>query len=248
MTRVLATYNIKGGVGKTSAAVNLATLAAHDGARDAAVGPRPAGREHLPVPRQAQDQGRRREARARQDRRRRPRSRAPTPRAWTCCRPTSPTATWTSRSTDAKKPTRGSPRAQAARRLRLHVPGLPAEHQPRLRERVRGRRRAAGPDHPGDALARGRSTSSTRCSSATGPQVLGFFSMADRRKKLHRELMDELSAGARPAGDGDPDLGRRRADGRPTRRARGLRAAQPRRPRLRGPLGGDPTVASDRPR
>ena len=32
MSRVLATYNIKGGVGKTSAAVNLATLAAHDGA------------------------------------------------------------------------------------------------------------------------------------------------------------------------------------------------------------------------
>jgi len=31
VSRVLATYNIKGGVGKTSAAVNLATLAAHDG-------------------------------------------------------------------------------------------------------------------------------------------------------------------------------------------------------------------------
>jgi len=31
MSRVLATYNIKGGVGKTSAAVNLATLSAHDG-------------------------------------------------------------------------------------------------------------------------------------------------------------------------------------------------------------------------
>jgi chromosome partitioning protein len=33
MTQVLATYNIKGGVGKTSAAVNLAYLAARDGAR-----------------------------------------------------------------------------------------------------------------------------------------------------------------------------------------------------------------------
>ena len=31
MSCVLATYNIKGGVGKTSAAVNLATLAAHEG-------------------------------------------------------------------------------------------------------------------------------------------------------------------------------------------------------------------------
>jgi chromosome partitioning protein len=33
MTKVLATYNIKGGVGKTSAAVNLAYLAARDGER-----------------------------------------------------------------------------------------------------------------------------------------------------------------------------------------------------------------------
>ena len=33
MTTVLATYNVKGGVGKTSAAVNLARLAAESGAR-----------------------------------------------------------------------------------------------------------------------------------------------------------------------------------------------------------------------
>ncbi|MGI8429398.1 MAG: ParA family protein [Solirubrobacteraceae bacterium] len=33
MTRILATYNIKGGVGKTSAAVNLAVLAARGGSR-----------------------------------------------------------------------------------------------------------------------------------------------------------------------------------------------------------------------
>ena len=33
MSTVLATYNIKGGVGKTSAAINLAYLAARGGAR-----------------------------------------------------------------------------------------------------------------------------------------------------------------------------------------------------------------------
>jgi chromosome partitioning protein len=33
VSRVLATYNVKGGVGKTSAAANLAYLAARDGFR-----------------------------------------------------------------------------------------------------------------------------------------------------------------------------------------------------------------------
>ena len=60
MTRVLATYNIKGGVGKTSAAVNLAYLAAREGARTLLWDLDPQGAQHLPVPRQAEGQGRRR--------------------------------------------------------------------------------------------------------------------------------------------------------------------------------------------
>ena len=71
VSRVLATYNIKGGVGKTSAAVNLAYLAARGGAPHAALGPRPAGREHLPAAGEAEGEGRRAQARARQERPRR---------------------------------------------------------------------------------------------------------------------------------------------------------------------------------
>ena len=244
MSRVLATYNIKGGVGKTSAAVNLATLAAHDGARDAALGPRPAGREHLPVPRQAEDQGRRREARARQDRRRRARSRAPTrgpgpaagrlllpphgPRARRA--PRSPTT----RLTAVLKPLDDDydytfldcpPSISLVSESvfeaadALLVPIIPATLSSRTLEQlhsVLGRQGPAG----ARLLLDGRP-----------PQA------------LHRELMDEPRARARPARDGDPDLGRRRADGRPPRRARRLRAAQPRRARLRGPLGRDPRAA-----
>ena len=57
--KVVATYSIKGGVGKTSAAVNVAALAARDGLRTRAVGPRPAGRRDVPVPRRAEGEGRR---------------------------------------------------------------------------------------------------------------------------------------------------------------------------------------------
>ena len=66
-TEVVALYNIKGGVGKTSASVNLAWLAA--GRRRArCLGPRPAGRGDLPAADQAEGQGRRAQARPRQER------------------------------------------------------------------------------------------------------------------------------------------------------------------------------------
>ena len=71
MSRVLATYNIKGGVGKTSAAVNLAYLAARDGARTLLWDLDPQGASTYLFRVKPQGQGRRAQARARQERRRR---------------------------------------------------------------------------------------------------------------------------------------------------------------------------------
>ena len=108
MSRVLATYNIKGGVGKTSAAVNLAYLAARDGPRTLLwdldpqgaatylfrVKPKVRGGGAKLVRGKSDvddaDQGHRLRA------------------ASTCCPPTSPTATWISRSTRPRSPRAGS--------------------------------------------------------------------------------------------------------------------------------------------
>ena len=99
VSRVLATYNIKGGVGKTSAAVNLAYLAARDGARTLLWDLDPQGASTYLFRVKPKVKGGGAQARARQERRRARRSRAPTTSGSTCCRPTSPTATWTSPST-----------------------------------------------------------------------------------------------------------------------------------------------------
>ena len=101
---VLATYNVKGGVGKTSAAVNLARLAAEGGARTLLwdLDPQGASTYLFRVKPKVKGGGTKLvAARATSTRC----SRAPTTRAWTCCPRTSPTATWTSRWTAPSSPT-----------------------------------------------------------------------------------------------------------------------------------------------
>ena len=227
MSRVLATYNIKGGVGKTSAAVNLATLAARERRADAAVGPRPAGREHLPVPRPRQGQGRRREARARQERRRRAaqghRHRRPGPAAGRLLLPPhGPRArrrqaprTTGSRACSSRCRTSTSTRSWTARRASRWSP-RPSSRPPTRCSCRSSRRRWL------DA----RSSSSH--------SVLGQQRPAGPRLLLDGRPAQE----AAPRADGqpqrrvrhprhrDPEQRRRRAHGRATRRARGLRAAR----------------------
>ena len=81
-------------------------------------------------------------------------SRGPTTTTSTCFRPTSPTGISTSRSTHFKRPTRRLARVlePLRGRLRLHLPGLSAEHLAGVGERVRGGRRPARARDPGDAV------------------------------------------------------------------------------------------------
>ena len=98
---------------------------------------------------------------------------------------------------DAKRPRAPpQPRARAAQgRVRVHVPGLPAEHLARDASRVFEAADALlVPIIPATlSVAHARAAPQRARARQAGPQVLGFFSMADRRKKLHRELMDSLA-------------------------------------------------------
>ena len=176
MTRVLATYNIKGGVGQDLGRRQPRLPRGARGRAHAALGPRPAGREHLPVPGQAEGQGRRHAARARQARRptrdQGHRPRAPGPAAGRLLLPPHRSRAGRHQAPDAPA---GARAGAAAGRLRLHLPRLPAEHLAGLRERVRGRRRAARPADPGDALlahVRPARASRRRRRDAAGPGVL----------------------------------------------------------------------------
>jgi chromosome partitioning protein len=192
-SRVLATYNIKGGVGKTSAAVNLATLAARDGAQTLLWDLDPQGAStYLFRVRAKVKGGGARLVRGKSD-------------VDALLKGTDTEgldllpADFSYRHMDlalgdAKRPERRLSRVleplkddyeytfldcppsislvsesvfEAADALL--VPIIPATLSSRTLEQLQS------------VLDR------------KGPQVLGFFSMADRRKKLHRELMDELA-------------------------------------------------------
>ena len=199
MSRVLATYNIKGGVGKTSAAVNLSYLASRDGLRTLLWDLDPQGGSTYlfrvkPKVRGGGDKLVRLKIRRRQaDQGHRPPGLDLLPADFSYRHMDLALDRFKTADAAARA------RARAARgRVRLGVPRLPAEHLARVRERVRGRRRGARPDHPGDAVVAhdraARRRRRRRPQAEVGVQVLAFFSMVDRRKRLHHEVMERLRA------------------------------------------------------
>ena len=70
------------------------------------------------------------------------------------------------------------------------------------------------------------------------PKILAFFSMIDRRKRLHKEIAEELPGQRRRSGDGDPGPVDDRADVGAAGPGDRVRAAQHRGPQLRAALGG----------
>ncbi|HWH94051.1 MAG TPA: ParA family protein [Baekduia sp.] len=222
MTRVVATYNIKGGVGKTSAAVNLAFFAARDGARTLLWDLDPQGAStYLLRVRPKVKGGGERLVRGRSDAAKRIKG---SDHERLDLLP----ADFSYRHMDlalheTKRPTRRLARVLATvadeydyifldcppsislvsesvfeAADALLVPIVPATLSSRTFEQLR------------DVVANG---------AGTVPHVLAFFSMVDRRRRMHRDVVEELSAQypsllletAIPAASDVEHMGRRRA-------------------------------------
>lgn len=190
MSRVLATYNIKGGVGKTSAAVNLATLAAHGGAPTLLwdLDPQGASTYLFRVKPKIKGGG----------------------------------AKLVRGKTDADGQIKGTdtegldllPADFSYRHMDLALEGAKTNRLNRVIKPLKEYEYIFLDCPPSISLVSENvfeaadvllvpiipATLSSRTLDqlhevlSGGPKILGFFSMADRRKKLHRELMDELSA------------------------------------------------------
>ena len=197
--KVLALYSIKGGVGKTTAAVNLSAEAARCGGRVLLWDLDPQGAATFAF-RIQQGQGRRRAAghQARRagpphprDRRAR---RAPGAGRLLVAQP---------RSRARRRQALDRPAAPAARRpggpLRRGGPRLPAGHLAVERGGVRGGRRAGRADHPEPAVgAHARPARQLPRCLDDPPRMRPFVSMLDRRKTMHRSFVESLDGHVPP--------------------------------------------------
>ena len=242
MTLILATYNIKGGVGKTSAAVNLAYLAAQEGARTLLWDLDPQGAStYLFRVKPKVKGGGRALVRGKRD----------------ISIPIKGTdherldllpADFSYRHLDleldaTKRPTRRLARLLAP--LRPDYDYIFLDCPPSISLLSESVFEAA------DALlvpvipATLSSRTFAQLERVVGDEtvLLVFFSMVDGRKRLHREVMEQLAETPLSAADRDPGQRRRGAHGHTAHGAGGVRPARARSPCLPRPLARDSRTA-----
>ena len=190
---IIAVYNMKGGVGKTTAAVNLSYLAAAAGQRMLLWDLDPQAASSFAFRIQPHVEGFSGRASSAAAAGRTP-SRRPTTTASICCQRISRIASWIACSIDLGKPQRvmaGAAR-DAGPRLRRHRARLPAGLLAADRGRLRGRGPRAGADDSDRALAAnaGAADRVGRSRASRPPDLVAFLSMVDRRKTLHRRACE----------------------------------------------------------